>query len=97
MSMSVEPNTGPILGGVLLGLVVLFGTIIVVRLIRRRLGQKHKETDPELAKKADETVQLGAPREAASSTLVNRDDRTEDESSPNPPEGEKQEGRKDKK
>jgi len=88
--MSVDPKTGPILGGVLLGLVVLFGGIIVIRLIRRKLGLKREETDPELAKKAAETVQVGAPREAASSTSVNRDDRTEDERSHNPPEGEKQ-------
>jgi hypothetical protein len=89
--MSVDPKTGPILGGVLLGLAVLFGSIIVVRFIRRRLGQKHKETDPELAKKAGETIQVGASREGASSASVNRDDRTEDERSPDPPEGEKHE------
>jgi len=89
--MSIDPNTGPILGGILLGIIVLFGSIIVIRLIRRKLGLKRQETDPELAKKAGETVQVGAPRKEASSAPVNRDDRTEDERSQNPPKGEKQE------
>jgi len=87
--MSIAPNTGPILGGVLLGLIVLSGSIIVIRLIRRRLGLNRQETDPELAKKASEVVQVGVPREGASSTSVNGDERVVDEASPNSQEGEK--------
>lgn len=58
--MNVDPIAGPILGGLLLGLSVLFGGYIVIRLIRRSRARKRRLNDPELAKNAKEGHQVGA-------------------------------------
>lgn len=57
--MAIDPITGPILGGVLLGLIVLFGGTIIIRLIRRARARKRRQNDPELAKNAKEGHQVG--------------------------------------
>jgi hypothetical protein len=76
MAPNMAPTglTGPLLGGILLGLIVLFATYILIQVILYRRRQKAQNKGKDVEKQAKEdTLQLSGGKTAAEGTKEERE------------------------
>ena len=92
-----SPSTGPIVGGILAALIVIFASVIIFRLARRRWKRTRSKHDPErpLGSAEDKHPSAeGAPVERSSlahTVADHTDDKTRGPDHPDPPPVSKQE------
>lgn len=74
----MQPPTGPIIGGIFLGVIVLYAAFLLTRLYLQRRDRKRRLNDPELARRAAEGKTLAVPSEKPPQAAVDHEEEADE-------------------